>query len=207
MSFTSRSDSDEYLTQRLEHPKFQAMRFRSVHIIDVENLAGEDIGFGTIRQALSLYETATGPRDADVLIVGIAEMHHGILVGLAKQRPNDRGFTFGYTTVLGRNGANGADEALLTALELLRRRTAPLRDDFGQACFGSGDWQFVEPARQLEHEGLWIVQVQGKGKVSRQWKVRVHADRRSFHNKMAAYYARRAKQRKPRQGEQGNSNG
>jgi hypothetical protein len=92
----------------------------------------------------------------------------------AQTKPEgERVWTYDFTFVLGHSDEDGADEALLTALSLMRSRSAPLTADFGQVAFGSGDHAYVDVAAELKATGMTIVQVIGLGDRSWKWKAKV----------------------------------
>jgi hypothetical protein len=150
---------------------------RAVHLIDIENLVRGKAGDERlVVAALSAYQT-THPRKVDTLVLGVAARSHRLLNELRQRPRKGRGWAFNFTIVVGHNGPDGADEALLTALELLRRRSPPLIEDYTQVVFASGDGAFVDVAAELQGDGLSVVHVVGMASANRAWRTKVHARR------------------------------
>ncbi|ABM16765.1 NYN domain-containing protein [Mycolicibacterium vanbaalenii] len=157
---------------------------RTIHVIDIENLVG---GWADderlIATALKAYEDETPPVAEDTVIVGIRANFHPQLHAVRRRPPGSkkRGCRFDFTIVVGHNGKNGADQALETAVALMRmRREAVLTEDYDQASIASGDFGFAALAADLQSEGMSIVHTVGRGDSSYDWHITVEADEREI---------------------------
>lgn len=162
----------------------EAEETRTIHVIDIENLVG---GWADderlIATALKAYESETPPHIRDTVIVGIRADFHPQLHAVRRRPPGTkrRGCHFDFTIVVGHNGKNGADQALATAIALMRlRREASLTEDYAQASIASGDFGFAALAADLQSEGMSIVHTVGRGKASYDWYITVDADEREI---------------------------
>lgn len=158
---------------RLRSAGYQRPTIRTLHLIDVENLVGGEIRTATVSRALRTYGRAIKPDKRDTVIVAIAVTHRNILSTLSAQSRS--GYRF--ISVLGHADKDGADEALVNTLKGLRHR-APLRRDYVQTVFASGDGYFVESAKEVANEGISVVNVTGIGDRSTKWSVQITVDHR-----------------------------
>lgn len=152
---------------------------RTLHVIDLENLVwGRADKRRLVIAALAQYQ-AKVLLDAsrDMFIVGVkADFHHPVSdIRAAAPGPDGRGCEFDFTIVYGHNTTDGADDALLTAVELLRSRTPPLRDDFRQVAYASADKKFIKQAVELKSEALQILQVIGLNTDRPAWEATLSA--------------------------------
>ncbi len=122
-------------------------RKRTLHIIDIENLVGDDHAIGNryaFEHALAQYADIAGMRPDDPVIIGC----HPGLVFVAQDILGHRG-----RIVTGR-GEDGADLALL--------RTAHaefIAGRFHLVSIGSGDHIFAELAAELTRDGVRVTVV------------------------------------------------
>ena len=147
---------------------------RALHLVDIENLvAGHtvDITYRTIKYALRDYPHHMTLYSGDVMVIGIDARHHVMLHNIVKplKLKSQTGVAIDIRVVIGHDDKNGADEAIVAGLRLVRDRTPPLTEDYGQVSFGSGDGHFVPSAKELDAMGLSIVNVIGKGGRAGSW--------------------------------------
>jgi len=125
------------------HPRWER-RHRSLHIIDIENLVGEEHARGdeeTFQRVIQDYTAASGMREEDPVMVGC----HPGLVFVAQRTLGQRGQIFA------RRGENGADLALLEALD-----PTFLASRFHLVTVGSGDHIFAPVIAELVELGVHV---------------------------------------------------
>ncbi len=125
------------------HPRWER-RQRTLHIIDIENLVGEEHALGdadTFQRVLVDYTEASGMRDDDPVMVGC----HPGLVFVAQETLGQRGQIFA------RRGENGADLALLGAID-----PPFIASRFHLVCLGSGDGIFTPVVFELIELGVLV---------------------------------------------------
>ena len=136
-------------TQVLGGGRHRCVRPRTLHLVDLENLLGGDVEQHAVTSLWCQYRTLTGMRWDDHVIVAVSR-RHAATAFLALPGTVQR--------VVGRNTADGADLALIDAVDA---RWAQRR--FEQAMVATGDHIFAETARHLNDLGLEVVQVIGRG--------------------------------------------
>lgn len=172
----------EHLHQRLKSAVFEAFRLQPVlHLVDIENL----IPYGQVnndhlRRALTRYLDLLEVAHHDTVIVAIAARHHRALAATSQDAQRARPDTPGPHLVLGHDSKNGADDALIGALNLLELRSQPLHEDFREVVFASGDARFVPSAKRLKENGLVVVNVSADATRSGAWTAKVDVDLRDF---------------------------
>lgn len=138
--------------QRL--PSAWERRTRTLHILDIENMVGEDHARGDgeqFRDALERYASVSGMLDNDPVMVGC----HPGLAFVAQETLGHRGQIFA------RRGQDGGDTALLDALDV----------DFVAARFhmvslGSGDHIFAPLVAELVGRGLLVTVIGTEGRTA-----------------------------------------
>lgn len=168
---------------------------RTLHLIDIENLVDGEVHYEALNLAFVRYQAKLDPGRFDTLIVSIAARHHRLLADLTAKIRTGQGagaLVLDHKVVVGHDGRNGADDALLMALELVEIRSQPLSDDFPQVVFASGDGRFVARAEKLKGQGIVVVNVAtGSGSRADAWEAKVAADLKTIGSG-----ARRRKRRK-----------
>lgn len=125
------------------HPKWER-RQRTLHVLDIENLVGEEHALGdaeTFQRVLADYTEASGMRDDDPVMVGC----HPGLVFVAQETLGQRGQIFA------RRGENGADLALLSAIDI-----PFIANRFHLVSLGSGDGIFAPVVCELVEVGVLV---------------------------------------------------
>jgi hypothetical protein len=126
---------------------------RRLHLIDIENLAGDSLpSLRQVRQALGLYTACLAFGAMDQVEVASS---HLTLMNAALGWPHA-----GYRV---RSGPDGADLALL---DVLRHENVATR--FTHVAIGSGDHLFAEEAARLAAQGVWVTAVSRRLSLSRQ---------------------------------------
>jgi hypothetical protein len=135
---------------------------RTLHLIDIENLAGGDFSVVEMASAAEAYRetAAVAAMDHVVTAVGVSALLSAVKAG------------FSGRMVVGR-GVDGADHALLKVVANPERIAA----QYDRIVIGSGDHIFCEAARELRARGIAV------GVVSR-------AERLSRHLARAATFVR-----------------
>lgn len=129
---------------------------RRLHLVDIENLAGEALPSLTqVRQALSLYTQCVAFGVMDQVEVASS---HLTLVNAALGWPQAH-----YRV---RSGPDGADLALL---DILRHENVAQR--FTHVAIGSGDYLFAEDAARLAALGVWVTVVSRQRSLSQRLAV------------------------------------
>jgi hypothetical protein len=129
---------------------------RRLHLVDIENLAGEALPSLTqVRQALSLYTQSLAFGVMDQVEVASS---HLTLVNAALGWPQAH-----YRV---RSGPDGADLALL---DILRHENVAQR--FTHVAIGSGDYLFAEDATRLAALGVWVTVVSRQRSLSQRLAV------------------------------------
>jgi hypothetical protein len=113
-----------------------AADWRTVHVVDVENLIGEDHRIATVEQIRAViedYRQLVGARDGDLFFFGAnPELKFRVMVAT------------GSNQVRGYKGKDGADKALLDVVG-----TDWVVGQFDRVCVASGDHAFAPLARSL----------------------------------------------------------
>ena len=139
--------------RRLRGPAVVRRRFpqRTLHVVDIENLAGT--GFPSLDQVSEVqgHYTARLGFGADDQVV-MASSHHGFL-NAALGWPHAR-----YRV---RSGRDGADLELLDVLE-----HENVASRFSHVIIGSGDGGFSDVAENLATDGVWVTVVSRPGSLS-----------------------------------------
>lgn len=130
---------------------FRVLGVRTLHLIDLENLLCGYLRSERIRDGLQLYIEQSGYRRGDRVIVAVAARHRGLVGPLL---PN------GWELVLGDDGPDGADRALVAALPPLPE----IALSFGRVNLASADHYFKPLARDLRTHGLPVVTFVGNGR-------------------------------------------
>jgi hypothetical protein len=124
----------------------RAADWRTVHVVDVENLIGEDHRSATVEQIRAViedYRQLVGARDGDLFFFGAnPELKFRVMVAT------------GSNQVRGYKGKDGADKALLDVVG-----TDWVVGQFDRVCVASGDHAFAPLARSLKGEGLHVTVV------------------------------------------------
>jgi hypothetical protein len=114
---------------------------RSLHLIDVENLAQQgNPSLGILSLALNLYDDAACPGTRDLTMIGC---DRGLVIKVGLVRPGAR--------LLPGRGPNGGESAMLAAVD-----PSDLASRFPQVIIGSGDHAFAPLARALRHYGTSV---------------------------------------------------
>lgn len=129
--------------------RHRCSRARALHLVDLENLLAGRVDGPSVTATWHQYQQVTGMRWDDHVVVAVAKKHAAatfLALPTAIQR------------VIGRNTPDGADLALIDAIDLdwAARR-------FGQVMVATGDGIFTDTARRLRARGLQVVQVIGGG--------------------------------------------
>lgn len=137
-------------------PRQWERRKRTLHIVDIENLVGDDHRSGdrhAFEHALALYADAGSMLPEDQVLVGC----HPGLVFTAQQILGSRGRIFTGA------GADGADKALLEAsdAEFIASR-------YHLVSIGSGDHIFTQLAAELIERGVTVRVVARSGRLSKE---------------------------------------
>jgi ketosteroid isomerase-like protein len=123
-----------------------AAEWRTVHVVDVENLIGEDHRDATVEQIRAViedYRRLVGARDGDLFFFGAnPELKFRVMVAT------------GSNQVRGYKGKDGADKALLDVVD-----GDWVVGQFDRVCVASGDHAFAPLARSLKGEGLHVTVV------------------------------------------------
>ena len=123
-----------------------AAAWRTVHVVDVENLIGEDHRDATVEQIRAViedYRQLVGARDGDLFFFGAnPELKFRVMVAT------------GSNQVRGYKGKDGADKALLDVVD-----GDWVVGQFDRVCVASGDHAFAPLARSLKGEGLHVTVV------------------------------------------------
>ena len=123
-----------------------AAAWRTVHVVDVENLIGEDHRDATVEQIRAViedYRQLVGARDGDLFFFGAnPELKFRVMVAT------------GSNQVRGYKGKDGADKALLDVVN-----GDWVVGQFDRVCVASGDHAFAPLARSLKGEGLHVTVV------------------------------------------------
>ena len=126
--------------------KVAAVEWRTVHVVDVENLIGEDHRDATVEQIRAViedYRQLVGARAGDLFFFGAnPELKFRVMVAT------------GSNQVRGYKGKDGADKALLDVVD-----TDWVVGQFDRVCVASGDHAFAPLARSLKGEGLHVTVV------------------------------------------------
>lgn len=141
---------------RLGHTANWCPSGRRLHLIDADNLAGS--GFPTlsqVRAAHDAYRSALRPGPVDHTIIACSHKS-GVAVGI--EWPG--------TQLLWRSGPDGADLALLEALE----RIGDVSVRFSSVVVASGDGIFADAVRSIRGWGTPVVVAWGRGALS--WELR-----------------------------------
>ena len=127
---------------------------RRLHLIDADNLAGS--GYPTVAEVRAVhdaYRAALAPGPLDHTIIACSHMS-GVSVGL--EWPG--------TQLLWRSGPDGADLALLEALD----RIGDVSRRFAGVVLASGDGIFSHSIRSLRRLDMPVIVVWGRGALSRE---------------------------------------
>lgn len=120
-------------------------RGRTLHLIDIENLAGgSEATAAEVVEALGSYRSALDVRSGDHVVIGSGR---ALLFDAGAAWPGAR-------LLLGR-GVNGADRALLEAASPV----ATVAALYDRVVIGSGDWIFAELVIDLRRSGLAVAVV------------------------------------------------
>ena len=123
-----------------------AASWRTVHVVDVENLLGaghRDATVEQIRDVVAEYRQLVGARDGDLFFYGAnPELKFRVMVATGSNQV--RGYT----------GKDGADLALLDVVG-----GDWVVGQFDRVCVASGDHAFAPLARSLKGEGLHVTVV------------------------------------------------
>ena len=115
---------------------------RALHLIDVENLmGGPDNGLAVLSRTLSCYREVVLVADGDHIVIGVNPAFHA---PAKAYWPSAR--------VISRGGPNGADIRLIEHV----RDVAWIAARYDRLVIGSGDGDFVEPARVYGDRGLVV---------------------------------------------------
>ncbi len=139
-------------------PQQWERRKRTLHIVDIENLVGDDHRSGdrhAFEHALALYAEASGMLPEDQVLVGC----HPGLVFTAQQILGSRGRIFTGT------GADGADKALLEASD-----ADFIASRYHLVSIGSGDHIFAPLATELAERSVTVRIVARSGRLSNELK-------------------------------------
>ena len=131
---------------------------RSVHLVDIENLAGHTAfdAAEVARIAAEFHRTAVVASYDHVIVASSHFTAPPTWLGI----PNARRLV--------RSGANGADLALLQVID-----TEDLPRRFDRVVVGSGDGIFSEPVARLQAAGCAVTVVSRRGALSRQLRFAV----------------------------------
>jgi hypothetical protein len=120
-------------------------RSRTVHLVDIENLVGGSHVAETLVHSVSEHYARVAGVAADDLVIAACSHETFPYVAWAWE---------GHPRMLVRSGEDGADLALLTALEEER-----LVERFTRVVVGSGDGIFAEPLSLVQHRGIAVTVV------------------------------------------------
>lgn len=132
--------------------RHRSTRPRTLHLLDVENLPGGQIKPGAVESMWTEFVQVMQPRWDDQSTVAVA-LRHAATAFLA--------LPSGLRRVVGSNGPDGADEALLESADMDWAAA-----HFGRVVIGSGDHIFAPLAEGLRANGVSVVQVIGAGACS-----------------------------------------
>ncbi len=138
-----------------ELPKQWERRKRTLHIVDIENLVGDDHHIGdrhSFEHALALYADASSMLPEDQVLVGC----HPGLVFTAQQILGSRGQIFTGA------GEDGADKALLDASD-----ADFIASRYHLVSIGSGDHIFAPLAAELHSRNVIVRIVARSGRLSK----------------------------------------
>ena len=125
---------------------------RTLHLLDIENLAGGRVTIERCRRIWDEYVTVVGVRPNDQIVSAVAGR-------------NAAAAAFGLPTrlrrVIGRDVKDGADRALMEAIDI-----GHVASRFEHVVIGSGDHFFVPAARQLRLLGCDVSLALGAAKVA-----------------------------------------
>jgi hypothetical protein len=132
--------------------RHRSTRPRTLHLLDVENLVPDGINTQAVTDMWTEFVQVMQPRWDDQSTVAVAR-RHAATAFLA--------LPVGLRRVVGSDGPNGADEALLDSADIDWAAA-----HFGRVVIGSGDHIFAPLADGLRARGVWVVQVIGAGACS-----------------------------------------
>lgn len=124
---------------------------RSLHLIDLENLAGGWLQADHVRMVWDCYTTAIGIQPGDGVIVALDRHLTDVFFQIA--RPDIQ--------LRAGSGPDGADRALTDAIDIRHAATR-----YNAIIIASGDHHFCEIARQARGLGMAVWQVTGYGRRS-----------------------------------------
>lgn len=134
--------------------RHRSTRPRTLSLLDVENLVRDGIKTHRVADMWTEFVEVTQPRWDDHTTVAVAS-RHAATAFLA--------LPAGVRRVVGNNGPDGADQALLASADI-----DWVAAHFGRVVIGSGDHIFAPLAEALRAKGLSVVQVIGAGACSAQ---------------------------------------
>lgn len=136
-------------TRRRGSGRHRSTRPRTLHLLDLENIVGGNVSPSLVAEAWEEYARVTGMRAGDQVVVSVARRN---------AVPAFFALPAGIRRVVGANGPDGADAALLAEVDVtdVARR-------FGQVIIASGDHAFAPLARALAAAGVPVIQVIGAG--------------------------------------------
>lgn len=135
------------------HRRPQVGDQRTFHLVDMENLVGGAVSTRSVAGAWTEYVTAAGVREGDQVVVGVARRHAATTFFALPT---------GIRRLVGSDGPDGADRALLEAVDV-----GLVAERFERVVIGSGDHAFTDLAAELLQRGISMVEVVGKGSPAR----------------------------------------
>ncbi len=120
-------------------------RPRTLHLLDVENLVENELSTQSVIAMWNKFVAAVDPRWDDLSTVAVARRHAATTFFALPP---------GVRRVIGPNGPDGADLALIDSIDI----DWAVRN-FGRVVIGSGDHIFAPLARQLGARGMQVLLV------------------------------------------------
>ena len=136
-------------TPNVRPGRHRLTRPRTLNLVDLENLVGGRVETDAVRDVWSEFVAVADLRHDDHSCVAVSRQHAAAAFF---------GLPGNVQRIVGPNGPDGADLALLDAIDY-RWATA----NFGQVIIASGDHIFAPVADRFRDAGLPVVQVIGSG--------------------------------------------
>ena len=142
IALDTRSPHDRPGRHRMNRP-------RSLHLLDVENLVENELSTQSVTAMWNNFVAAVDPRWDDLSTVAVARRHAATTFFA---------LPVGVRRVIGANGPDGADLALIDSIDIDWATR-----NFGRVVIGSGDHIFSPLAWQLSARGMQVLLVTGGG--------------------------------------------
>lgn len=136
-------------SRRPKPGRHRSHRARTLHLLDLENLVDGYVAYESVESVWNEYRQVTGMLADEQAIVSVA-----------KRNAKAAFFALpsGVRRVLGSDGPNGADAALIDSID-----AKWVAANFGQVMLASGDHIFTPTVQQFLNFGVPVVQVIGGG--------------------------------------------